>query len=113
VYWLAMMYADQLSHWWYEHFPHEKDDATVRSWLSLGVSIQAAARLQHIQLSRLGYSHSEAPGMLLAAGGQPDPDSVLEKSMLEAVLTGACSELGPQASPTLPMSGAPLRHSGS
>jgi hypothetical protein len=84
----------EVSSWWLDHFPYGQDEATVGLWLSLAVPLQAAAGLHHSRLAQLADSHTDAPAMLLAAGAQPRAGSLLEKSMLQAVLSGACSETG-------------------
>lgn len=62
--------------------------------------MQAGRSLPTVAIAALHLDHPDSPAAALAAGIDPEPGSLVEQSMIRAVLNGRCSDTVPMGSGT-------------
>lgn len=91
---------DAVRGWCQTHLQTTAGTTSEPAWLRVAAAVQAGRTLPTAATAALHLDHPDSPAAALAAGIDPEPGSVVEQSMMRAVLDGRCSDTVPVGSGT-------------
>lgn len=83
--------ADDFAHWWLDQLRQAVGTAQEEAWLTVGATCEVLAGNQ-VEIPGLVPDHGRKAQLILNTGLTPEPNSLLRRQLMEAVLDGQCSE---------------------
>lgn len=83
--------ADDFAQWWLDQLRPAVGTAQEGAWLTVGATCEVLAGNQ-VEIHGLVADHGRKAQLILNTGLVPEPDSLLRRQLMKAVLDGQCSE---------------------
>jgi hypothetical protein len=94
--------VSMLEQWWRTHAAPKLGGPDETAWLDLGAALRVKSLLEPGDVAALALANTRAVCAAIGAGVSPAPGSSAEQTMLQAVLTGQCSDLAVQQTGLVP-----------